>query len=299
MKVGVADVGGFVGRRVAERLAVRGHELVLVDPVAHPTHPTLPWDYASSEGLSALSACDAVLHLAAASGIVTSATDPASVRRANLSGLCRLAEAFQEARILLLFASSFSVMGNPRDHPIAESQPNAPMNECARQKVAGEMIVRSLGRSRWVLQMSNIYVSFSIEGRSYYASTVLALLVDRTRAGRLRSHAPGTQARDCLHIVDTSRIWVVAVEYCRSPSAEGSEFYSANGEVWTVRTLAHEVRNMLRVRIPEEVGANSREESLPPDIPIDTRSTRGRVRVIPEHDVLGTFHSELLDPTSV
>ncbi|MGI0053054.1 MAG: NAD-dependent epimerase/dehydratase family protein [Thermoplasmata archaeon] len=296
VKVGLTGAGGFIGRLLAERLAERNHELVLVDPVRHPARDTLAVDYASPEGLAALADCEVVVHLAAISGILSCARDPVGARRTNISGLCALADELQSRQTPLLFASSFSVVGSPTVLPIFEDAPFSPLNEYARQKTAGEMVVRSLGPAGRVLRMSNIYGTYPLNDRTYRKGNVLSLFVEQARAGRLRINAPGTQARDFLHVEDAVRHWIAAAERAGRGEDPGATYHLASGEVWSVRGLAEELQKLLPARVPEEVVANPREESLLSDFRIDTRSTRRRLGIEPIHSVLETLRAELASP---
>jgi UDP-glucose 4-epimerase len=293
VRLGITGAGGFIGRRLAVRAEEEGHTLVLVDRVPHPRLPTITADYWDAEPLRALAGCEVVLHLAAISGIVACDQNPALARRVNIEGLCHLAEALEAQGRPMVFASSFSVVGEPRVQPIPEETPYAPLNEYARQKVAGEMVTRSLGARGIVVRMSNIYGSYELDGTVHRKGNVITLFAQQARSGRLRLHAPGTQARDFLHVEDAVEIWLAAARYAPTAREGATILHAASGEMWSVRELADEVQRLLPERVSEELVANPRVESVVPEFAVAVERTQKLLGVRPKHRVKDVLRAEL------
>jgi UDP-glucose 4-epimerase len=293
MKVGITGAGGFIGRQLAVRATERGHTVILVDRVAHPTLSTSPGDYASAENLFALSRCDVVLHLAAVPGVVACEQDPAGARRTNIDGLCHLADVLQARDVPLVFASTFSVVGEPTVQPIQEGTPYAPMNEYGRQKVAGEMVTRSLGKRGLIVRMSNVYGTYTLGPTTYRKGNILTLFAEQARAGTLRIHAPGTQARDFIHVEDVIAIWLAVAEHAPNASVDQTIFHAASGEMLSVRDLADLVQSLLPQRVGEEVVPNPRIEALLPEFAVSVERTRRTLGTAPRHTVRETLAEEL------
>jgi UDP-glucose 4-epimerase len=293
MKVGITGAGGFIGRRLSASLHDAGVSLVLVDRVAHPTLPTIVGDYASPEALRELVTCDVVAHLAAVPGVIACEKDPAGSRRTNIVDLALLVDAVEAHSIPLLFASTFSVVGEPKVQPITATTPFAPLNEYARHKVAGEMIVRSLRQKGFILRMSNVYGPYTLGGVTYRKGNVITLYCDQAKEGTLRIHEPGTQARDFIHIEDVATHWRAAIEYAQRPNPKMNVFHVAGGEMWSVLGVAEEVRRNVTRPLTFERVPNPRIESLGPEFQVEVAPTRQELGVSIQHGVRETIREEL------
>ncbi len=252
-RVGVTGATGFIGGALVPALASQHHELVLVDDhsgplrVEHPEWPALVESFSSEEALHALSECDAILHLGAVSGVVACARDPVGTARVNVAGTARLAELCRERRIPLAFASSLAVVGSPERLPVTEDAPPRPTHEYARQKAAGEKIVRDLARAGHdraaVVRMSNVYGSYSAGSRVVSKGNVLSIFLNQLSTGRLTVNAPGTQRRDFVHIEDVVSHWQAVTDWLsRSSGTEFATFHVASGESYSVLEVAEKVR---------------------------------------------------------
>jgi UDP-glucose 4-epimerase len=250
MRVGVTGATGFIGGALVPALTAAGYELVRVDDlsgpirVEYPSWPALHRDFASEEALEALAGCDAVLHLAAVSGVMTCAEDPSGSARTNVEGTRKLVERCREQRVPIAFASSLAVVGSPRQLPVTEETPARPTHEYARQKAEGERLVSELGRAGTVptavLRMSNVYGSYEAVGKKVEKGNVLTLFLAQAVQGRLRVNAPGTQRRDFIHISDVVAHWEAALRWLDRERAHprNATFNVASGENYSVLELA-------------------------------------------------------------
>jgi UDP-glucose 4-epimerase len=293
MKVGITGAGGFIGRPLAAALHDSGASLVLVDQVAHPTLPTIPRDYAAPESLAALADCDVVVHLAAVPGVIACEKDPVGSRRTNIVELAALVDAVEARGIPLLFASTFSVLGEPAVQPITWTTPYSPLNEYARHKVAGEMLVRSLRQRGFILRMSNVYGPYTLGGTTYRKGNVITLYCEQARQGTLRIHEPGTQARDFIHIEDVVTHWRAAIEYARRPAPRTHLLHVAGGEMWSVLGIAEEIRRNVSRPLTFERVPNPRTESIGPEFQVEVAPTRQELGVTIHHNVRTTIIEEL------
>ena len=223
VRLGVTGATGFIGGALVPFLAARGYELCLVDNhsgpvrVEYPAWPAIVADFAGDSALRALSNCDVVLHLAAASGVVLCARDPAGTARVNVEGTRRLYAMCGERKIPVAFASSFAVVGAPERLPVREDTPARPTHEYARQKAAGETLTAELARTGAVatanLRQSNVYGQYVAGTQRVSKGNVIELFSRQVSEGRLLVNAPGTQRRDFVHIDDVVAHWEAAARF--------------------------------------------------------------------------------------
>lgn len=296
MRFGVTGAGGYIGRLLSVRLVEAGHEVVLVDSrYPHPQIPTVLLSYDVEESLDRLSECAVILHLAATSGVIACDADPVQALWNNVGGLVRLTNHLRKLsrRIPVVFASTFSVFGG-RTEEIRRDSPLAPLNEYARQKVAGEMVVRSLGACGHILRMSNVYGGYRIDGQTYRKGNVISLFAERVRAGQpMRIHSPGTQVRDFLHVEDAVAYWIAAAERsAREP--DGSVFHVASGETMSMLELARAAQRY-HPGARYEMVDNPRVEGTADSFRVEIESTRQLLKVSPRHRLEDAIRSEFED----
>lgn len=252
-RVGVTGATGFIGGALVPVLAGKGYELRLVDDrsgpvrVEHAEWPALAVDFSGDAALRALADSDVVLHLAAVSGVMPCARDPAGTARVNIDGTRHLYAMCQERRIPVAFASSFAVVGAPNHLPVRENTPAQPTHEYARQKAVGETLTVELAETGHMatanLRQSNVYGGYPAAGRRVAKGNVLELFAQQARDGKLLVNSPGTQRRDFIHIGDVVAHWEAVVRFLlrRSASSGASTFNVASGEAISVLEMADRV----------------------------------------------------------
>lgn len=305
-RVGVTGATGFIGGALVPALADRRYDLVLVDDASGPIrvdpvgYPVMRTSFASEEALRALGACDLVLHLGSASGVMACANDPAGTAKVNVEGTRRLVDACRARKVPVAFASSFAVVGRPERLPVTEETPARPTHEYARQKASGEELVRGLsgpgGASSAVLRMSNVYGTYDARGRVVAKGNVISRFREQVASGRLVVNAPGTQRRDFVHLDDVVRHWIAVVPYLlRADPSNRATFSLASGESYSILELAHLVARLWADVSPTspplrvDVVPNPREgvELVDPEFSVDRRATEARLglrceRTVPE-----------------
>src|ERR1700688_4590470 len=149
MRVLVTGGAGFIGANLVRHLvASGGHEVRVIDDLsAGQTGSALPPQAEFVRGdctdPSVLAGCldgvDAIVHLAAMSGVVESIKDPAASFAINVAGTFRLLEAARRAGIRrIVHASTGGALLGDATPPISESMAPAPLSPYGASKLAGE-----------------------------------------------------------------------------------------------------------------------------------------------------------------
>ena len=164
----VTGVAGFIGSRVAARMAAEGFEVVGVDDLSSGKQSNVPssidfiqGNLADTQTISKLPKCaELVLHLAGQSSGEMSFDDPvADLEKNTIStlNLIRYGVAINASK--LVYASSMSVYGNVPDAPISEDEHVAPLSCYGVGKLAAENYLNVFSKQlpSVSLRMFNVY----------------------------------------------------------------------------------------------------------------------------------------------
>lgn len=147
MRVAITGVTGFTGRHISAALECAGYEVFgLGKDGVQSSSKYLKADLADqtviSDWFNEIKP-DCIIHLAALSHVVGSATD---FYRVNVVGTESLLEAIADARITphkIVIASSANIYGNSTSDLISERVPIAPVNHYGLSKATMEMMLRN------------------------------------------------------------------------------------------------------------------------------------------------------------
>jgi UDP-glucose 4-epimerase len=143
----VTGVAGFIGSKVAARMASEGFSVVGVDDLSSGKKTNIPasidfveGDLANASTIAKLpKQCDTVLHLAGQSSGEMSFDDPiADLSKNTVSTLNLVRYATSVRATKLVYASSMSVYGDVPDAPINEDEHVAPLSCYGVGKLAAE-----------------------------------------------------------------------------------------------------------------------------------------------------------------
>ena len=213
MKVAVIGAGGFVGARVAHRLADRADvtEIALLDrvPFAHPLRAGIiatVGDLADSATRTAvLQGADKVILLAAILGGAAEA-NPTLARRVNVDATLDLFDHLRDhaPKTRLVFASTIAVFAKPMPDPVTDAALTGPTMLYGAQKLMMEVA------------LSNLAIRGQLDGVSLRPSGIMA----RDGADAALKSAFMSRLFWCvkrgeditLPVAETSRTWLTSIE---------------------------------------------------------------------------------------
>ncbi len=243
MTVLVTGGCGFIGSNLVRRLAARGVRLRLLDNLSVGTRDTLPpgsgvdlivGDIRDGAVVArAVEGVEAVVHLAASTGVSDSVSDPASDFDANVVGTFNLLRASVAASVRrFVFASSNAAIGE-HPPPVDELRVPRPISPYGAGKLAGEgycaAFAAAYGLQTFVLRFSNVYGP----GSTHKTSVVARFIREGLQKGAVTVYGDGRQTRDFLYVEDLCS----AVEAALAATGSGEVFQIASGTETTVLTL--------------------------------------------------------------
>ncbi len=281
---------GFIGVNLGRRLLAAGYRPVAFDDLSTGRledgftagyDEVVEGDIRDADALTAAARdADAVVHLAAHTGVVPSVEDPRHDADVNIGGtLNALLAARDGGAEAFVFASSGAPLGSV-EPPGHEGLAARPLSPYGASKLAGEgmcsAFAGSYGLPTTVLRFTNVYGPYS-----YHKGSVVARCMKRIMEGReLTVYGDGEQTRDFLYVDDLCGAVLAALE--RKPMGElyqlgtGVET-SVNELVARLRALAPEgdvrvVREPARagevLRAYSDIGKARRELGYDPSTPL-------------------------------
>jgi UDP-glucose 4-epimerase len=173
---------------------------------------------------------DAVIHFAAFKAVGESCEKPLQYYRNNVGGLISLLEAMEAARCHhLVYSSSATVYGNPRQLPIDEQAPLCPTNPYGHTKLIGEEILASLQKNNPNFKVSILRYFNPVGAHEsgligedpigipnnlmpFIAQVAAGMRPLLNVYGNDYATPDGTGVRDYIHVVDLAEGHVVALD---------------------------------------------------------------------------------------
>ncbi len=217
----VTGGAGFIGVNLGRALVACGARAVAFDNLstgktadadAAGYHDLVEGDIRDADALTrAARGVDAIVHLAARTGVVDSVEDPRGDAEVNVFGTLNALLAAREGGAgAFVFASSGAPLGSA-EPPGHEGLAPRPLSPYGASKLAGEGLCSafsgSYGISATALRFTNVYGPFS-----YHKGSVVALCLKRIMDGEsLVVYGDGKQTRDFLYVADLCEAVIAAI----------------------------------------------------------------------------------------
>lgn len=249
-KILIIGGAGFIGGHIAEQLIKKGYKVRIFDnlyrgDIKKFSHHIENGNIEFIEGdirylsrlLDAFDGIESVFHQAA-DCINKSLQNPVESFNINVIGTTNVFEAARIHKIKkVIFASSASVYGDPKQLPMTEESPLNPITPYCIGKLATEHIARFYERFHKVNYIGFRY--FNVYGPrqnvdAYYTNVVI-LFIKRIMSGQAPViNGDGSQSMDFVHVSDIARANVFALE----TNVENEIFNLGTNISTTVKQLA-------------------------------------------------------------
>lgn len=246
MKILLTGGAGYIGSHVALSLLRAGHTPIIFDNFCNSSPEVserlneaagqpiriVRGDVRDSELLRSVlgsERIEAVVHLAGLKAVAESVADPLAYYDNNVGGMIALLDAMDSTGVRrIVFSSSATVYGLPRDLPITEDYSTAPINPYGETKLACEKILSDLARTDrgWQVSLLRYFNPVGADPSGLIGEeprgipnnlmpmVVLVALGQRAQLEVFGNDYPtpdGTAVRDYIHVVDLAEGHVAAL----------------------------------------------------------------------------------------
>jgi UDP-glucose 4-epimerase len=247
-RVLVTGGAGFIGAALVRELERAGHRVRVLDDgracgfghLQGTAAELIEGDVLAVDLGPALAGVDAVIHLAAQTGVGASIEDPLEDMRENVNATVRLLEASRAAAVgRFVLASSAAVLGGG-PVPAREDAPPRPASPYGAAKLAAEGYLsayhHSFGLPTTTLRFANAYGP-----RAAHKTSVVPSFIRHALSGRLlRIHGDGSQTRDFVHVDDIVQALTRVLD-APAEAVAGRIFHAGSGRETSVGELAEAV----------------------------------------------------------
>jgi len=237
----VTGAAGFIGSHTVDRLLAEGHRVLGLDnfdpnyPRAtkeanlagaqkHPAFAFAEADLLDPDALERALATiapgriEAIIHLAARTGVRASISDPLGYHQTNLIGTLHLLELARQHRVRqFVFGSSSSIYGvNPRVPWREDDRDVAPISPYASTKLSAEMLGHVYTAAHGLRFIALRF--FTVYGPRQRPDLAIARFTEKLRAGQpVPRYGDGSSRRDYTYVADIVDGIARALAYDQSP----------------------------------------------------------------------------------
>jgi UDP-glucose 4-epimerase len=317
MTVLVTGGAGYIGSHMVLELLDAGERVVVLDDLSTGFAWALPegvplivgnsGDQALVARLIRQYAIEAIFHFAASVVVPDSVRDPLAYYRNNTVNSRALIEcAVHNGVRNFIFSSTAAVYGNPKEIPVQEDAPTAPISPYGWSKLMSEVILRDAGSAHGlghvILRYFNVAGADAAcrAGQSSKGATHLIKVAVETALG-LRPKLEvfgvdyptpdGSGVRDYIHVSDLVRAHSDALRHLRS-GAPSLTLNCGYGHGFSVLEVVETVKRVSGADFKVEIAP--RREGDPAQIVANSQLARARLGWQPRFDDLATIVADAL-----
>lgn len=277
MRILITGGAGYIGSVCAELLVQNGHQILVLDSLIEGHAAAVPqgcelcecdlFDVEAMDAAFQSFSPDAVMHFAAEAEVEKSVRLPSLFYRVNVAGGIQLVDSMIRNGVRrFVFSSTAAVYGEPREIPITEDHPKAPVNPYGHSKLRFEQILadyaRDAGLKHVVLRYFNAAGASQQRGESHRNETHLIARLLEVAAGQREFFevcgadyptADGTCVRDFVHVLDIANAHVLALESLDRISGEAFNIGNSSGH--SILQVLSAVRQITDHSIPSKVAS--------------------------------------------
>lgn len=286
MKVLVTGGAGYVGSHAVKELEKKGYEVLTLDNFSRGHRWAVKGrrfvegdlgDEGRLREIFSTRGIGAVCHFAALAYVGESVTEPQRYYENNVGNSLRLLKAMLEHDVrIFIFSSSCAVYGDPREIPMTEEHPLAPVNPYGMGKFMVERILADYDRAHGLRYASLRYFNAAGAdpegelGEDHDPETHLIPRLLQAALGRIERveifgkdypTQDGTCVRDYVHVTDLAAAHILALEALLNGGASDC-FNLGTGRGYSVMEVVQKARAITRRKIPTVV--SSRRPGDPP-----------------------------------
>ncbi|HEY4838260.1 MAG TPA: UDP-glucose 4-epimerase GalE [Candidatus Acidoferrales bacterium] len=272
MNVLVTGAAGYVGSVCAEVLIAQGHRVIVVDSLVEGHRAAVPsgcefhkcdlFDTDQLNKIFSTSEVQAVMHFAAEALVEKSVREPSTFYFVNIAGGIHLLDVMMRHGVKkIVFSSSAAVYGEPKQVPIPEDHPKAPVNPYGQTKWLFENILADYARYAGLKHVSLRYFNAAgaspERGEAHRTETHLIPKILEAAVGEIAKFEirgtdyatpDGTCVRDYVHILDIAEAHTRALTEMDRVSGEAFNVGTSRG--YSIREVVETARRITGLPIP-------------------------------------------------
>jgi len=243
MNILITGNRGFIGSHLHQSLVGKGHKVIGIDNMMHPSWNDVPYEYVDVRNISDLkpyfSHCDLCFHLAAQISVDKSILNPQETIDINVLGTQNILECARKFHVKVVFASSSEVYGSSNCEFMGESHPLDAFSPYGASKVAGDRMChayyKTFGTDVVIVRNFNTFGEYQSDDS--YGGVISKFVTQALNNMPLVVYGNGSQERDYMHISDAIRAYELAMrlEGC------GEAINFGTGKTQIIRELANKV----------------------------------------------------------
>ena len=291
-KVIVTGGAGYIGSHTVVELLEAGFEPVLMDDFSNSDRSVLNGlkkitgrDLKFYEGriqtpghlakvIAEEGEIDAIIHFAASKAVGESVMNPLKYYENNINSTLAVLEAMKDHGIdKLVFSSSCTVYGQPKDLPVTEETPVQPAESPygKTKQICEDIISDTAASSQSTRSVSLRYfnpigahasgligelpIGVPANLIPFITQTAAGLRDKVTVFGDDYSTDDGTCIRDYIHICDLARAHVKAIDYLEGPMDSGYDVFNVGvGEGYSVKEIISRFEHVNDLKLNVEIG---------------------------------------------